>query len=58
MIGPVIALVGFIWGAVLARKRGGNRLDCLQYGAGFAIAFGLVGALLAIALARFLITPG
>ena len=29
-------------------------LDRLQYGAGFAIAFGLFGTLLGIALARFL----
>lgn len=53
MIGPVFGLVGFIWGYLVARKRGGNRLDRLQYGAGFAIAFGLFGAMLGIALGRF-----
>ena len=39
---------------LLARQRGGKTLDRLQYGAGFAIAFGLFGTLLGIALARFL----
>ena len=38
MIGPVFAFVGFVWGVLVARKRGGKRLDCLQYGAGFGIA--------------------
>lgn len=58
MIGPVFALVGFVWGALVARKRGGKRLDCLQYGAGYGIAFGLAGTLIGIALARFLVPHG
>lgn len=33
---------------------GGKTLDRLQYGAGFAIAFGLSGTLIGIALGRFL----
>lgn len=53
MIGPVFGLVGFIWGYLVARKRGGNQLDRLQYSAGFAIAFGLFGVVLGIALGRF-----
>lgn len=53
MIGPIFGIVGFIWGYLTARKRGGNRLDRLQYGAGFAIAFGLFGIVLGIALGRF-----
>jgi hypothetical protein len=54
MIGPIFAIVGFLWGYTVARKRGGNRLDRLQYGVGFAIAVGLFGTLLGIALGRFL----
>ena len=55
MIGPVFALAGFVWGVLVARRRGGKRLDCLQYGVGYGIAFGLVGVLIGIALARFLV---
>jgi hypothetical protein len=58
MIGPFFALLGFVWGVLVARKRGGKRLDCLQYGAGYAIAFGLTGVLVGIALARFLVPHG
>lgn len=47
-------LIGAVWGAFLARKRGGNRLDMLQYAAGFAIAFFLVALALSIAFARYL----
>ena len=58
MIGPIFAFVGFVWGVLVARKRGGKRLDCLQYGAGYGIAFGLVGTFIGIALARFLVPHG
>ena len=54
MIGPVFGIVGFLWGYYLARQRGGKTLDRLQYGAGFAIAFGLFGTLVGNAVARFL----
>lgn len=54
MIGPFFGAIGFVWGYLLARKRGGRWLDRLQYGAGYAIAFGLFGTFLGIALARFL----
>lgn len=54
MLTPVALLTGAAWGAFLARKRGGNRLDMLQYAAGFGIAFALVAALSGIALARYL----
>ena len=54
MIGPLFATIGFIWGYLVARRRGGKTVDRLQYGAGFAIAFGLLGTLLGIALARYL----
>ena len=54
MIGPIVGIVGFLCGYYVARQRGGKTLDRLQYGAGFAIAFGLFGTFLGIALARFL----
>lgn len=46
---------GAILGALLARKRGGNRLDMLQYATGFAIAFALLGLFASIILARILV---
>jgi hypothetical protein len=54
MIGPIFGLIGFLWGYLLARSRGGRQLDRLQYGAGFAIALGLFGTLFGIALGRFI----
>jgi hypothetical protein len=50
---PIIGLVfGALFGAVVAKRKGGNRLDMAQYAGGFAIFFGLVGLFLAIYLAR------
>ncbi len=54
MIGPLFAIIGLLWGYRVARRRSGKTLDRLQYSVGFAIAFGLFGTLLGIALARFL----
>ena len=54
MIGPLFGAIGFVLGYLLARQRGGKRLDRLQYGVGFAIAFGLFGTFLGIALGRYL----
>lgn len=39
---------GLFVGWSVARKRGGNRLDILQYATGYAIAFGLVGVFVTI----------
>ena len=43
----MIVIGGFILGAVIggltARRRGGKRLDILQYAAGYGIAFTLLG---------------
>jgi hypothetical protein len=58
MIGPFFALLGFVCGVLVARKRGGKPLDCLQYGAGYGVAFGLAGVFIGIALARFLVPHG
>ena len=50
---PLIGLIiGAVTGAFLAKKRGGSRLDMAQYGAAFAILFGLIGLFIAIFLAR------
>ena len=39
MILPIAFAIGFAFGWMRATKRGGNRLDKLQYGAGHGIAF-------------------
>ncbi|MEM9434489.1 MAG: hypothetical protein AAGA12_11250 [Pseudomonadota bacterium] len=50
---PFIGLVaGALFGAGLAKRRGGRGLDLAQYAAGFGIFFGLVGLFVAIFLAR------
>ncbi len=50
---PLIGMVfGALLGAVVAKRKGGNRLDMAQYAGGFAIIFGLVGLFVAIYLAR------
>lgn len=46
------AFAGGIWGARVARKRGGNRLDMAQYGAGYGIALAIVGLVLTIVIDR------
>ncbi|EPX81302.1 hypothetical protein thalar_00752 [Litoreibacter arenae DSM 19593] len=45
-------LIGALLGAVVAKRKGGNRLDMAQYAGGFAIIFGLIGLFVAIYLAR------
>ena len=54
MIGPFFGAIGFVWGYILARKRGGRWLDRLQYGAGFSLFLGLFCTFLWIVLGRFL----
>lgn len=50
---PLIGMVfGALLGAIVAKRKGGNRLDMAQYAGGFAIIFGLVGLFVAIYLAR------
>lgn len=54
----MIVIGGFILGAVIgatiALRRGGRKLDALQYGTGFAILFTLLGLFLTIILERTL----
>ena len=54
MMGIAGALVGAVWGGVLAKRRNGNSLDILQYATGYAIAFGLVAFFLSIAVVRLM----
>lgn len=52
----MIVIAGLVLGAVLgsvtAAKRGGKRLDMLQYAAGYGIAFCLLGVVLTIFIER------
>ena len=52
MIWTSAIVIGAIVGAATALRRGGRKLDALQYAAGFAIAFGLVGLALSVLLDR------
>ena len=52
----MIVIAGLILGSVIgarkALKSGGKRLDALQYGAGYGIAFALVGLFLTLFIDR------
>lgn len=53
MIFPLSGMViGAIFGALRAKARGGKRLDMLQWGAAFAILFGIVGLFVLIFASR------
>jgi hypothetical protein len=54
MIVIVAALVGMAAGVAAARRQQGNRLDQLQYAAGFAIAFAIGGLFLAVIIDRMM----
>ena len=45
-------VLGVFFGARLAAKKGGQKADMAQYGAGFGIAFGLLGVFVTIFLER------
>jgi hypothetical protein len=45
-------LGGAVYGALLAKKREGTRLDMAQYAAGFGIAFALLGLFVTIFIER------
>ena len=53
MIVIAAALLGLITGALVARRRKGNRLDILHYAAGFALAFVVVGMILTVCIDRW-----
>ena len=52
----MIVIAGFVLGAILgarvALKRGGRKLDALQYGAGYGILFAIFGLILTIIVGR------
>ncbi|AJE47647.1 hypothetical protein [Celeribacter indicus] len=54
MIVIVLAILGILLGWQIAARRGGNRLDKLQYAAVFFILFSLVGLLLTVVVERML----
>jgi len=52
MIVIAALLLGALYGAVQARRRGGNGFDMAQYAAGYGIAFALVGVFATIIIGR------
>ena len=50
----IMTLIGAFWGAYLAKKRKGNRLDIAQHAASSAILFCLIGLFATILIARIL----
>lgn len=52
MIILAFAVFGALLGALIARRNGGRGLDMAQYGAGLAIALGLLGLLITILIVR------
>jgi len=55
MIVLLAAIGGAAWGAYLAKKRGGNRLDMAQYAGVFGIVFALIGLFATIYIERMLV---
>lgn len=54
MIVLVSAVLGIALGAITAKRRNGNRLDMLQYAAGYGIAFTIVGVFLTLLIDTYL----
>lgn len=52
MIVIVAFLAGAVWGWWLAGRRGGGRLDRMQYATAFAIAFAIAGLFATVILER------
>lgn len=47
----IAVIIGALWGAFVAKKRGGNLLDVLQYAAAHGLIFGvltLIGSLIVV----------
>tara|TARA_Y100000385_G_C12687426_1_gene464830 strand:+ start:290 stop:481 length:192 start_codon:yes stop_codon:yes gene_type:complete len=45
-------ILGGIWGARLAKKRGGKRVDIIQYFAGYFLCYIVVGAIFSVILQK------
>ena len=52
MIVIAAMVLGAVVGAITAARRGGRKLDMLQYAAGFGIAFTIAGLFLTILIER------
>lgn len=52
MIVIVAFVVGAAFGALRAKKRGGNRLDMAQYGAVYGIVLALIATFITIMITR------
>jgi predicted Co/Zn/Cd cation transporter (cation efflux family) len=52
MVWLAFMVLGAVLGAITALRRGGRKLDALQYATGFAIAFGLLGFALSVLILR------
>lgn len=52
MIVIAFAIIGALWGANAARKRGGNRKDIAQHAAGYCMAFVICGMILTVIVDR------
>ncbi|MDA5556309.1 hypothetical protein [Shimia sp. MMG029] len=46
------ALLGAVLGGAIAKKRGGKRLDILQYSAVYAMIFAMLGLFVTLAIHR------
>lgn len=55
MIVILAALIGAVIGGTLAKKRGGQRLDIIQYTGIYALAFALLGLIVTLALDRYVV---
>ncbi|WP_420002560.1 hypothetical protein [Arenibacterium sp. LLYu02] len=55
MIVIIALLAGAASGVLTARKRGGNTADMLQYGAVYAIIFGMIGLIATIVTHRMML---
>jgi len=47
-----LACAGAVIGALTAKRRKGNGLDMLQYGAGYGLAFAALGMVLTVIIER------
>ena len=48
----VFGILGGIWGARLAKKRGGKRLDIIQYSVGYFLFYAIIGVIITVILDR------
>ncbi len=55
MIVIAAAIIGIVLGVLSAKRRDGNRLDMAQYGAGYGIAFAIIGLFVTLLVERMVI---